>query len=100
MYAEETSEDGRRHFIATTPAKLWACYEQLRPAERHHYEIIREGRPCHLYFDLEFSPCANPGLDGDALVETLMEVVKELFKAGILIATVLAFPLCIQLYNI
>ncbi len=25
-------------------------------------QIIREGRPCHLYFDLEFAVEANPGV--------------------------------------
>ncbi|KAG1679310.1 hypothetical protein FOA52_009340 [Chlamydomonas sp. UWO 241] len=80
VFAEEVAEDGRRRFIATTAPKMWAVYELLAPTERHHYEIIRQGRPCHLYFDLEYSTAANPGLDGPSMVVTLMELVALLFK--------------------
>ena len=39
------------------------------------YEVVREGRPCHLYLDLEF-PCGlNPGADGDALVDVLVDAL-------------------------
>ena len=37
--------------------------------------MVREGRPCHLYFDLEYVPEANPGADGDALVDALLRHV-------------------------
>ncbi|CAM9110286.1 unnamed protein product, partial [Discosporangium mesarthrocarpum] len=42
---------------------------------RHVYEIIREGMPCRMYFDLEFRKALNPGLDGEALVKTWINVV-------------------------
>ena len=29
----------------------------------HWYEIIVEGTPCRMYFDIEFSKVANPGAD-------------------------------------
>lgn len=48
---------------ATTPA---------RPPPRHVYEVLREGRPCHAYFDLEFSRAANPAADGDAMVDAVV----------------------------
>jgi hypothetical protein len=121
VFAEETSADGRRKFIITTPSKMWAVYQQLKDSERHYYEIIREGRPCHLYFggcvlhcylnertcifsllascqtvclhplepfiillsDLEYDPRLNPGLDGNSMVEALIDVVKALIKVSI-----------------
>ncbi|CBN75167.1 similar to coiled-coil domain containing 111 [Ectocarpus siliculosus] len=42
---------------------------------RHMYEIIREGRPCRMYFDLEFARGPNPGLDGEELVCAWINVV-------------------------
>lgn len=41
------------------------------------YEVIRAGRPCHLYFDLEFSKPANPGLDADSRVDLLLGLVRQ-----------------------
>jgi hypothetical protein len=41
---------GGRKFIATTYAEFWRRYSALPPALRHHYEIVRQGSPCHLYF--------------------------------------------------
>lgn len=38
---------------------------------------MREGTPCHLYFDLEFVPELNPGFDGPASVVTLVELVRQ-----------------------
>ena len=37
--------------------------------------MIREARPCHLYFDLEFVPAVNAGVQGDALVDALLRLV-------------------------
>ena len=41
----------------------------------HVYEIIREGCPCRMYFDLEFARSYNPGLDGEELVRAWINVV-------------------------
>lgn len=40
-------------------------------------QVIREGRPCHLYFDLEAPAAWNPGLDMDAMVNCLLHYVDE-----------------------
>ena len=37
--------------------------------------MIREARPCHLYFDLEFVPSVNAGVQGDALADALLRLV-------------------------
>jgi hypothetical protein len=39
-------------------------------------KVVRERRPCHLYFDLEFVPAANPGVDGAAIVPTLLTLLE------------------------
>ena len=40
-------------------------------------QVIREGRPCHLYMDLEYVPAVNPDADGEALVEALLCLVSD-----------------------
>lgn len=40
-------------------------------------QVIREGRPCHLYFDLECPVAHNPGLDMDGMVNCLLHHVDE-----------------------
>jgi hypothetical protein len=40
------------------------------------YEVIRAGRPCHMYFDLEFNRGANPDVDGQLLVDRLVALVQ------------------------
>lgn len=39
--------------------------------------FIWQGRPCHLYFDLEFNLAANPGADGEAMVDTLLSLTSQ-----------------------
>ena len=73
-----------RQFLAASFSALWrrsryACVA-LAP-DRHLYEVLREGRPTHLYFDLEFVPAANPGVDGDGLVDALVDLLAADMRA-------------------
>ena len=43
-------QGGGRKFIASTYNEFWRRYNALPPGLRHHYEIVRENAPCHLYF--------------------------------------------------
>jgi hypothetical protein len=73
-----------RNFTATSYAKVWRSYITSRPGTLHWYEVVREGRPCHLYFDLEFARSSdqnwNTNVDGDALVDCLLHHVKTLLQ--------------------
>ncbi|EXC05956.1 Coiled-coil domain-containing protein 111-like protein [Morus notabilis] len=52
-------------------------YKNVDSKFRHHYEVIQEGLPCHLYFDLEFSRRENAERDGDEMVDLLISVILE-----------------------
>ena len=67
---------GRRSFGAAAAAALWRRYLALPSETRHHYELLREGRRCRLYFDLEFDAVANPGRDGPAAVDALLSLLS------------------------
>lgn len=54
---------------------LCARYHSIPSGKRHWYEVIRSDRPCHLYFDLEYSKTANPGLDPNGRVDCLLHLV-------------------------
>ncbi|KAL6750800.1 hypothetical protein V8C86DRAFT_2798798 [Haematococcus lacustris] len=70
-----------RRFLVTSLPRFWREYSQhTSPEDRHFYEIIREARPCHLYFDLEFSRPDNPGLDGALLVAQLVQLLALSLK--------------------
>lgn len=69
-----------RTFVATSYASAWQSYLASPPSQLHWYEVVREGRPCHLYFDLEFArgPDLNANVNGDALVNVLLDHVQSL----------------------
>ncbi|KAK9811730.1 hypothetical protein WJX72_009209 [[Myrmecia] bisecta] len=69
-----------RQFVAASHAALWARCNALPPQDRHYYEVIKEGSPCHLYFDLEYATACNADVDGDALVEKLLCMVSQRLK--------------------
>ena len=49
VFSVEKNESGKRAFIVTTYHEFWRQYQEMIPASRHYYEIIRP-RPCHMYF--------------------------------------------------
>ena len=70
-FAAETAGGKSRAYIATTLRRFWRHYAAMPSGARHYYELIREGAPCNMYFDLEFARREGEGaasVDGDALV--------------------------------
>ncbi|CAI9092308.1 OLC1v1027508C1 [Oldenlandia corymbosa var. corymbosa] len=76
---------GQRRFLVSTYKEFWQRYMQMNPKFRHHYEVIQEGLPCHLYFDLEFDKKINLHKNGDEMVDLLISVVFDVLheKYGI-----------------
>ena len=58
VFSVERGPEGKRSFIVTSYAKFWERYRDMLPQHRHYYEIIRESRPCHLYFGERKMPFA------------------------------------------
>ena len=53
-----------RTFTAASYPAVWSVFRGTRCEARHWYEVIREGRPAHLYFDLEYPAQLNPQVPG------------------------------------
>ncbi|VVC44351.1 Hypothetical protein CINCED_3A021562 [Cinara cedri] len=67
--------NGQRYFMVAHPETFW-YYDSRKPQnERHTYEIIAEGNPCKLYFDLEFNRKNNPDSDGNKMIETFVKTI-------------------------
>lgn len=52
VFSFEDAREGKRRFLVSSFAIFWTNYVSISPSQRHVYEIIREGVPCRLYFDL------------------------------------------------
>lgn len=52
VFSFEDAREGKRRFLVSSFASFWANYVHTQLTQRHVYEIIREGVPCRLYFDL------------------------------------------------
>lgn len=53
LYGTDPLSQQTRYFLACTISGLQSILDTIPPNHLHLYEIIREGRPCHLYFDVE-----------------------------------------------
>ncbi|XP_078446317.1 DNA primase [Wolffia australiana] len=78
LFSYQDHFNGQRRFLVCTYEEFWRRYEKMDPKLRHHYEVIQEGLPCHLYFDLEFSKLDNPERNADEMVDTLVTVIFSL----------------------
>ncbi|KAA8539966.1 hypothetical protein F0562_026658 [Nyssa sinensis] len=77
VFSYQDHMNGQRRFLVSTYKEFWQRYKNMNSKFRHHYEVIREGLPCHLYFDLEFSMKDNTGKNGDEMVDLLISVIFE-----------------------
>ncbi|XP_017972925.1 PREDICTED: DNA-directed primase/polymerase protein isoform X1 [Theobroma cacao] len=77
VFSYQDHYSGQRRYLASTYEEFWKRYKIMDSKLRHHYEVIQEGFPCHLYFDLEFNKRDNVGRDGDEMVDLLISVILE-----------------------
>ncbi|KAG5558671.1 hypothetical protein RHGRI_008579 [Rhododendron griersonianum] len=77
VFSYQDHMNGQRRFLVSTYEEFWRRYKNMNPRFRHHYEVIQEGLPCHLYFDLEFNKRDNTEKDGDEMVDLLITVVFD-----------------------
>ncbi|MED6118313.1 hypothetical protein PIB30_001542 [Stylosanthes scabra] len=80
VFSYQDHFNGQRRFLVSTYTEFWRRYKNMDSKIRHHYEVIQEGLPCHLYFDLEFDKRVNIGKDGDEMVDLLISVVLAAFQ--------------------
>ncbi|XAR53611.1 hypothetical protein NMG60_11022230 [Bertholletia excelsa] len=77
VFSYQDHMNGQRRFLVSTYNEFWQRYKNMNPKFCHHYEVIQEGLPCHLYFDLEFNKRNNIGRNGDEMVDLLISVVFD-----------------------
>ena len=70
IFAKQIHSSGSRHFKADEFHKLVA--EARPPSDQHLHEVIMEGRPCWLYFDLEFCKQSNPLSDPEHVMNNFI----------------------------
>ncbi|VFQ67577.1 unnamed protein product [Cuscuta campestris] len=76
VFSYQDHLNGQRRFLVSTYEDFWRRYKNMN-SKRHHYEVIQEGLPCHLYFDLEFNKRANEDKNGDEMVDLLVMAVFD-----------------------
>jgi len=77
VFCEETYPTGRRIFIVLGREDIvYYLLKVLRPLNRHIYEIIRENEPVRLYLDLEYEKGPNSTVNGDLLVDIVVDQFK------------------------
>ncbi|XP_042388918.1 DNA-directed primase/polymerase protein-like [Zingiber officinale] len=78
LFSYQDHLSGQRRFLASTYNEFWTRYIGMDSKLRHHYEVIQEGTPCHLYFDLEFDKKVNADKDVDEMVDILVSFTYDL----------------------
>ena len=85
VFARELDKKGTRRFFVTTYEECWRRLMRMNHNCRHFYEVVREGSPCYLYFDIEYSKTLNPSTDGQhamrAFLDFLPRGLRKLYPA-------------------
>lgn len=80
VFSQELESNGSRKFLVSSYVEFWRRYKDIPQKFRHFYEIIREGWPCHAYFDLEFGKEENPDLDGEKAMDSFFHLLKRVLQ--------------------
>jgi hypothetical protein len=75
IFATEKGSGKRKYIVGEFGRIVDWYWRKTAPSSRHLYELIREGSPCRLYFDLEYSRAHNPSVPE---VKLLRELEEEL----------------------
>lgn len=74
IFSWEKDQTGKRTFFSAKFNDLFKCFDFFEDY-MHLYEVIVENAPCNLYFDVEFKFDEHHELDGDKLVNNLIDTV-------------------------
>ncbi|XP_023342906.1 DNA-directed primase/polymerase protein [Eurytemora carolleeae] len=80
VFSFEHSTGGKRMFLVSGELVFWNHYIDLTNLQRRHYEVIAEQRPCKLYLDLEFKKRDNEKLDGNTMVNNLIQALNTFLQ--------------------
>jgi len=79
IFAVERAAGGKRKYICAHLGRFMHHYwRECDPSARHYYELIRDGDPCRLYFDLEYTKRANPNINSFKSEQLINEFLSEL----------------------
>ncbi|CAN6480826.1 unnamed protein product [Victoria cruziana] len=77
VFSYQDHFSGQRRFLVSSYEEFWQRYSSMDSKFHHHYEVIQEGLPCHLYFDLEFNRKVNREHNGVHMVDLLVSFIFE-----------------------
>ncbi|XP_023216366.1 DNA-directed primase/polymerase protein-like [Centruroides sculpturatus] len=81
VFTNELNKDGKREYLVTDPFTMWKIHKSKPIVKRNSHELIREGTPCKIYFDLEFKQKYNPNSDGNKMVKIFIQFVCWALKS-------------------
>ena len=70
LFGIQMPSSGQRKFLCCSYDQYLANFHSIDKKKRHHYEVIRDGFPCRLYFDLEYPVKPNADVDGNNLTRS------------------------------
>ncbi|XP_047971083.1 DNA-directed primase/polymerase protein isoform X3 [Salvia hispanica] len=77
LFSYQDHMNGQRRFLVSSYKEFWRRYKEMSSKFRHHYEVIEEALPCHLYFDLEYNTKENADRNGDEMVDLLLIITFD-----------------------
>ncbi|KAG6391975.1 hypothetical protein SASPL_149739 [Salvia splendens] len=77
LFSYQDHMNGQRRFLVSSYKEFWRRYKEMSSKFRHHYEVIEEALPCHLYFDLEYNTKENVDRNGDEMVDLLLIITFD-----------------------
>ena len=80
VFSREIAVDGARYFFLENPKVFYDYYITMQKNFKTIYEVLLKGKPCRLFFDIEFSKVLNNGIAGEARMRVFRQFLLEFLE--------------------
>ena len=84
VFSREIAVQGARYFFLENPKVFYDYYVTMRKKFKTIYEVLLKGKPCRLFFDIEFSKVLNKGIAGETRMRVFRQFLLEFLQQSLI----------------
>ena len=77
LFSREVTTEGQRYFFIENPNIFYEYYIQIPDQLKTVYDVLLSGKPCRLFFDIEYKKILNHQVAGETRMTVFRKVLRD-----------------------